>query len=410
MGNRKQTVFHIQPDFQEALEDESFYINMDRSLTEIQEFRFDVSKNGTVFRSTENADDTFTQSQQDSHLYSARLGDHKVQFRTPTWKHTSSASDIGNVTSIDAFARANDVASYIVGNEEGSISLYDSQFSHEWTQEDAHCSEITTLKFFPSGEVVLSGSSDMQLKLWSIKDASCPRIFRGHTSKITDSVLIERGRDFVSSSLDGTMKLWECGSGSTVRTFMRRENPNDGINSMALIADSNTTTIDTTTKGSNLDFGTQGKKVVAGHVSGVITIHDILTKESTIQFPSEYMAPCNSISRNPCDNNYLYAGYETGHVALWDIRSAVSPVDTITINEGLPINSIYCHGSNKLAISSGPDTSVMIDLKQDNKKFQEDTPTYLVSEDTRISKFISDPTRNALHVVGDHGFWAYFTT
>ena len=42
--------------------------------------------------------------------------------------------------------------------------------------------DIETCRFFPSGVVILSGGSDMMLKLWSAQDGSCPRTLIGHTA------------------------------------------------------------------------------------------------------------------------------------------------------------------------------------------------------------------------------------
>ena len=50
-------------------------------------------------------------------------------------------------------------------------------------------------RFFPSGQVVLSGSMDMQVKIWSALDGQCPMTLRGHTQRITDLAIVSRGRN-----------------------------------------------------------------------------------------------------------------------------------------------------------------------------------------------------------------------
>jgi len=88
--------------------------------------------------------------------------------------------------------------------------------------------------------VVLSGSSDFQLRIWSVLDGSNPVTLKAHTKGITDSAVIDRGRNVLcklslfiyatldthmsfilimsciyyslaASSRDGTIRLWECG-------------------------------------------------------------------------------------------------------------------------------------------------------------------------------------------------------
>lgn len=43
-----------------------------------------------------------------------------------------------------------------------------------------HHGDVTTCRFFPSGLVVLSGSTDMQLKVWSAETGQCAATMIGH--------------------------------------------------------------------------------------------------------------------------------------------------------------------------------------------------------------------------------------
>ena len=46
---------------------------------------------------------------------------------------------------------------------------------------EGHVGDVYTCRFFPSGIVILSGGADLQLKIWSALDGSCPRTLIGHT-------------------------------------------------------------------------------------------------------------------------------------------------------------------------------------------------------------------------------------
>ena len=48
-----------------------------------------------------------------------------------------------------------------------------------------HVTDVTTCRFFPSGVVLLTGGSDMQLKIWSAEDGSCPVTLKGHRGGIS---------------------------------------------------------------------------------------------------------------------------------------------------------------------------------------------------------------------------------
>lgn len=45
-----------------------------------------------------------------------------------------------------------------------------------------HLSDVTTVQFFPSNLVVLTGGSDFLLKIWSVLNGSNPVTLQGHTS------------------------------------------------------------------------------------------------------------------------------------------------------------------------------------------------------------------------------------
>eukprot|EP00668_Euglena_longa_P041772 GGOE01055029.1.p1 GENE.GGOE01055029.1~~GGOE01055029.1.p1 ORF type:complete len:584 (-),score=84.91 GGOE01055029.1:63-1814(-) len=78
-----------------------------------------------------------------------------------------------------------------------------------------HCCAID-----PFGSQVLTGSWDMQVRLWKLPTCSKVDIFRGHADRVTGvawrTVEQAAGSHFASCSADGTVKLWETGSTSCV--------------------------------------------------------------------------------------------------------------------------------------------------------------------------------------------------
>ncbi|KAL5251097.1 hypothetical protein ACHWQZ_G016721 [Mnemiopsis leidyi] len=82
-----------------------------------------------------------------------------------------------------------------------------------------HVAEVDTVKFFPSDKVLLTGGSDMQIKIWSVEDGSCPVTLSGHKRGVTCLGIIDRGKEVVSGSRDGTIKVWICGTQECTSTF-----------------------------------------------------------------------------------------------------------------------------------------------------------------------------------------------
>ncbi|KAM0751849.1 WD40 repeat-like protein [Meredithblackwellia eburnea MCA 4105] len=94
-----------------------------------------------------------------------------------------------------------------------------------------HVGDVRGIEFFPSGEVILTCSSDLSLKVFSALDGSSPRTLTGHTRSITSiSILPPLGRQVLSVSLDGTLRVWDVGSGNCV-TLERFDKPINAVTS-----------------------------------------------------------------------------------------------------------------------------------------------------------------------------------
>lgn len=388
---KRVPVCHIQPDFVECLdahEDHDFYINVDKSLDHIKEYRVKCK-----------GDETFKKLS--SNLYEAKLDDQEFRFCVKGGDYADIVND--RWTCVDAIDQP--ATLYALGDSEGNIGVFDSVPALRRNILNGHLDEITSLKFFPSGQVLLSGSTDMKLKIWSLEDGSNPRTFEGHKSQITDACMVGRGRNFLSSSLDGTLKLWETSSGLAIHTFHRKENAMDGVNALTLISENVTHKNDVP---HHLEYGTEGKQILAGHDSGVITLHDLFTKQQVMQLPSTFMSSCNSLTRDSTNNDLFYAAYQNGGLAQWDLRNPQQPVDLLLINEGIPINKIYYH-SNGLYVSSGVDTALKLDVQEPDNSVSCKNPTFLVVDDCQVAQFAAASDSDSVIAVGNWGLCASYS-
>ncbi|PWN33357.1 WD40 repeat-like protein [Meira miltonrushii] len=81
-----------------------------------------------------------------------------------------------------------------------------------------HVGDIRSAKFFPSGEVVLTTSSDCTARVFGI-DGQNPRTLKGHRRAILDSDFIDRGKQVLTASMDGTTRLWDVSEGKQLSSF-----------------------------------------------------------------------------------------------------------------------------------------------------------------------------------------------
>ncbi|VDD86969.1 unnamed protein product [Enterobius vermicularis] len=123
---------------------------------------------------------------------------------------------------------------------------------------------ITCLKIH--GDLIVTGSDDNTLKVWSASKATCLHTLTGHTGGVWSSEMSECGSFIVSGSTDRTVRVWDVGSGrclynlqghtSTVRCMALKEN--------ILVSGSR----DTTIRVWNISTGTH-LCTLHGHVSAV---------------------------------------------------------------------------------------------------------------------------------------------
>lgn len=68
-------------------------------------------------------------------------------------------------------------------------------------------------------KVVLTGSGDKTIRMWSISDGACLKTFEGHTGSVLRAVFATACSQVLSSGADGLVKLWNVASAECVNTF-----------------------------------------------------------------------------------------------------------------------------------------------------------------------------------------------
>ncbi|BDA67645.1 WD-repeat protein [Calothrix sp. PCC 7716] len=95
-------------------------------------------------------------------------------------------------------------------------------FVRERNRLQAHDDETTSINFCPHGKLIVSGSADKTIKLWS-REGKLLQTFKGHENRITSVSLSQDGTRIASASDDKTIKLWSR-DGKLLQTFKGHEN------------------------------------------------------------------------------------------------------------------------------------------------------------------------------------------
>ncbi|KAJ2848195.1 hypothetical protein IWW36_003448 [Coemansia brasiliensis] len=155
-------------------------------------------------------------------------------FTAPTT--TITCSHILRGTGVRSF----DLSAYggllVAGGDDGVLDVYDVESSGHRVQLEGHLGDITCCRFFPSGQVVLSGAMDMQVKIWSAIDGTNPVTLTGHAGPITDIAIVGVGKTVLSAAKDGSVRLWHCGQASCLHAFDLSSMPINAMHLNTLLA------------------------------------------------------------------------------------------------------------------------------------------------------------------------------
>ena len=85
----------------------------------------------------------------------------------------------------------------------------------EWRSEtyvlkqQGHAYDITSLDFSRDGSMIVTGSTDAKVKLWTVANGFCFVTFSDHSAPITSVKFLPSGHAVVSASLDGTVRAFD---------------------------------------------------------------------------------------------------------------------------------------------------------------------------------------------------------
>jgi proteasomal ATPase-associated factor 1 len=312
------------------------------------------------------------------YMLALRYKDKEYKLRFPRKVYSRYSND-RDLTSVDVSPKGELIA---VGDNSGGVEVLSSIDGEVRRRLGGHLIHTTCVKFFASGEVVISAGMDLQLKIWSVVDGSNPRTLMGHKGTVNDIALVGRGRNVLSAASDATVKLWECGSARCVHTFKVAAS----VNAIILL-----TIQDTASNGvSELEFETAGKILVAGADDGRIVAWNLATKELVGEAKlSSGVSKLCAIS----ETRFAY-GLDNGEVGILDARSLDTPSVTFVKNSAR-ITALTA-SETTLVVGSDDSTPYEVSLRTN-------TPTYLGGLENPVTGVIMAQNGSSVHIITKSG-------
>jgi WD40 repeat protein len=189
----------------------------------------------------------------------------------------------------------------VSGSYDNTLRLWSSLDQENPTMKvmEGHTKSVTCLSFSPNGQSIVSGSDDHTLRLWSSLDQEKPtmKVMEGHTSSVNCLSFSPNGQSIVSGSEDNTLRLWSSlDQEKPIMKVMK------GHTSLVLC----------------LSFSPNGQSIVSGSADNTLRLWNVELGIPLFTFPLLFSA-C-SLS---WDKYGFIVGRVDGALMLWDICSVM---------------------------------------------------------------------------------------
>ncbi|CUA76357.1 Vegetative incompatibility protein HET-E-1 [Podospora anserina] [Rhizoctonia solani] len=215
----------------------------------------------------------------------------------------------------------------VLGNREGTISIQDAYdgkcviqpfkahrdvaasltvSSDVWNTHDGslvsgplkgHSKQVTSVAFSPDAQLIVSGSNDRTVRIWSPPIVASLKSLSGHEKGVTSVAFSPDGLRVASGSLDRTIRLWDVSSGVTIFVLSGHTGP---VNSV--------------------QFSPTGPYVISGSSDRTIGVWSTSNGSLFCQSRKAHTQVITSIAVSP-DGSRIASGSADRTINVWDTHS-----------------------------------------------------------------------------------------
>lgn len=104
----------------------------------------------------------------------------------------------------------------VSGHSDMKVRIWNLAMGKRVRTLKGHKDRVLCVDITPDGKLAISGSSDNTLRVWDVETGACIRILTGHAESVKSVRILPDGRRAVSSSSDGTIRIWNVQSGDVL--------------------------------------------------------------------------------------------------------------------------------------------------------------------------------------------------
>ncbi|OQR97489.1 hypothetical protein ACHHYP_11007 [Achlya hypogyna] len=225
-----------------------------------------------------------------------------------------------------------------------------------------HVGDVTSIAFYPSSLVALTGAADFRLRIWSLQSFKCAAVLEGHVGTVTGTGILGRGRNIVSCASDAKVMLWNCGTSERLAVW-----------TLASPSTCMVVATDAPSPGGDLpvhplESETDGKVIFAGTEGHGLQGIDVRADEPVLALPAATVTSC---AMYPARAHTVLVGSSNGTLSTYDLRRPTVPL-TMVSRSNAAVTGLYSTPDGEVWAASGDgscskwahlDTSPMVDTE-----------------------------------------------
>ncbi|WP_166364784.1 TIR domain-containing protein [Pseudomonas akapageensis] len=240
--------------------------------------------------------------------------------------------DDGEVSSV---AFSGNGSLIVSGSKDGMLRLWSAETGKPITQQwRGHDGEVTSVAFNPDGSRIVSGSTDSTLRLWNAENGkSILPPLRGHNGEVTSVAFDNDGSRIVSGSKDGMLRLWNAETGEPILQPLQGQSGE--VSSVA--------------------FSRDGARVASGSKDGMLMLWDASTGRSIRKAFKGHEDRISSLDFSQ-DHKFIVSGSADRTLQLWDAENGTPIGRPLQGHEGRVNSVAFSEDSNYIASGSSDGT------------------------------------------------------
>eukprot|EP00760_Papus_ankaliazontas_P018619 PhM_4_TR17558/c5_g1_i1/m.42625 len=227
-----------------------------------------------------------------------------IPLHSPTGTHCEILKNIDRAHKAPVFgvSLSQDGTMLVSGSGDSAVRLWSTRTYAKIATLRGHKGAVLSCACNPVDDVLATASEDKTVKLWSLATHKKLLTLKGHTKKVYCVRFAPYGDRLASVSMDGTLRVWDCPSG--VERFHVKPHKGVAVFTAAFSRSES-----------------HGQWAVTGADDGTLALVDTMTGMKVNAQPIRAHTSSVWALEFAQDDSYVLSGGADGVVAMWDVRA-----------------------------------------------------------------------------------------